>query len=87
MYTKWTSHIKDPEVKKHFEGQVVSAKDVLDRVHTLLREEEHALERSEVDIKSFDSPNWAYKQAYKNGYRASLGFVTKLIDLDQQETK
>lgn len=87
MYTKWTSHIGDPEVKEAFKSQILSSRVALDRLKTILKEEETGLNRSETDIKSFDQPNWDYRQAYKNGYRASLGFVTKLIDLDQQETK
>lgn len=86
MYTKWTSHIKDPEAKKDFEAHIISAKPVLDRQKDILAEEERALDRSELDVKSFSNPNWPNLQAYKFGYRAALGFMTKLTDLDKQET-
>ena len=85
MYTAWTKHIKDPEEVAAFERKVLSAKEILDKIKDLLKEEEASLERSELDIKSFDQPNWDYRQAYKNGYRASLHWITKLIDLDQQK--
>jgi hypothetical protein len=87
MYTKWYSHIKDPEEQERFRNQVLSAKPVLERLVTLLETELDGLDRSETDIKSFDLPNWAYRQAYKNGARAELNMMTKLIDLNQQETK
>lgn len=85
MYTKWTQHLKDPQEKADFERSILSAKPVLERVLYLLKEEEKSLDRSEVDIKQFDQPNWAERQAFKNGYRASLGIAIKLVDLDQQK--
>lgn len=86
MYTKWYSHIKDPELQENFRNQVLSAKPVLERLAALLKIELDGLDRSETDIKSFDLPNWQYRQAYKNGARAEINMMTKLIDLNQQET-
>lgn len=85
MYTKWTQHLKDPEEKTRFENQVLNSKTVLERLLQILNEEEQALDRSELDIKAFDQPGWAYRQAFKNGYRSCLGVLKKLIDLDQQK--
>lgn len=85
MYSTWTKNIQDPEEKANFERTVQSARPVLRRLTEMLEEEERALDRSEVDIKTFDLPNWAHRQAYKNGYRASLGIQKKLINLDQQK--
>lgn len=85
MYTKWTAHLKTEDEKADFKSHIVSAKPVLERVLDLLKEEENGIERSELDLRTYDTPNWAYKQSYKNGYRSALGFVSKLIDLDKQE--
>lgn len=85
MLTKWTSHLSDPEEKGHFVNKIISSKPVLDRLGGLLEEEETNLDSREVSIKSFESPNWAYRQAYMNGYRACLAVVNKIIDLDQQK--
>lgn len=87
MYTKWTQHISDPEQKSRFENTIISSRPVLDRLKELLKEEERGLDRSEIDIKTFDQPNWEFRQAYKNGYRSSLNILMKLIDLDQQNTE
>ena len=84
MYTKWTQHIQDPEDKVHFENKILGSTSVLERLSQILTEEQNLLDRSEMDIKTFDLPNWEYKQAYKNGYRAALEVVKKLINLDQQ---
>lgn len=86
MYTIWTKHLAEDQ-KERFKSQIIGARDVLERLEEILREEEAQLDRSEIDPNSFDTPNWDYKQAYKNGYRAGLAVMTKLIDLDQQETK
>lgn len=85
MYTKWTQTIRDPADKDRFEKQIYSAKPVLNRLIDILREDERALNHSETDLKTFESPNWHYRQAFKNGQRNKLEDVLKLIDLDQQE--
>lgn len=84
MYYAWTKHIKDLNEKSKFESQIYSSREVLNRLREILKDEELALDRSETDIKVFDSPNWAYKQAYKNGYRSCLEVMDRLVDLDQQ---
>lgn len=86
MYTIWTKHLLDDQ-KELFKNQVIGSKDVLERLADILKEEEKQLDRSEMDIKCFEDPNWTYKQAYKNGQRSALQMMIKLIDLDQQETK
>jgi len=83
----WTKHLDTDEQKERFRKQVHSSKPVLDRLGELLIERETILDRSETDPRSFENPNWAYVQAYKNGYRAALGAVYKVINLDQQKVE
>lgn len=85
MYVAWTKNLRSVDEAESFKNQVRSSKDVLDRVIQLLNEEEASLDRSEIDPKNYDLPNWEYRQAHKNGYRSCLAFVKKLIDLDQQK--
>ena len=86
MFTRWTSHISDPEEKQRFKNQIISAKPVLERLAQLIDEDEAALNSAERSVKQFDSPNWSWKQAYWNGARATLHSQKKIIDLDQQDT-
>lgn len=86
MYTKWTSHISDLEEKIRFQAQINSAKPVLERLLQLLQENEEVLDKIDISAKQFDSPNWAYRQAFNNGGRAAFVAIKKLVDLDQQET-
>jgi len=85
MISAWTQHLPTNEEKVRFASSVQSAKPVLDRIKAILLQDELALDRSETDIKTFDSPNWSHKQAYKNGYRKAIQMITTLVDLDQQQ--
>jgi len=85
MYTKWTSHISDPEEKARFENQIMSARPVLERLTQLISEDEGSLDKVELSVKQFEVPNWDVRQAFYNGSRASYKSLMKLIDLDQQD--
>ena len=85
MYIEWTKHLNDPENKSKFQKSILASKDVLDRLKQILEEKEQALDRSETDIATYNTPNWAERQAHKNGNRESIHFLKKLIDLDQQK--
>jgi hypothetical protein len=87
MYSEWTKHLQDPEGKVKFEQQIHSAKDVLDRQKVLLEEKLNTLDRSEVDINVYNTPNWAERQAHKNGQRSSLMYLLQLVDLSKQDIK
>jgi hypothetical protein len=56
----------------------------LTRALTILVNEVKALEDTELDVKAYDNPAWAFKQAYKNGYKKAIRVVTQILD---QENK
>lgn len=85
MYTLWTQHIKDQDAKAKFQETIKSAKPVLDHLNRLLSDYERGIDRSEIDISTFDKPNWAERQAFKNGQRSMITFLKTITDLDQQE--
>ena len=87
MYTEWTSHLTDPEEKANFTNQIRGSKSVLERLITILDEQEKELDRAETDPRTYEIPNWDYRQAHNNGYRQCLRILKKYIDLDQQETR
>jgi hypothetical protein len=84
MYVDWTKHLKDPEDKSRFENSIYGAKDVLDRLKDILSDMENALDRNELSIEVYSSPNWAERQAHKNGNRETLNYLKKLVNLDEQ---
>ena len=85
MYTDWTKNLKTPEDKESFENTLLGSKLVLDRLVGLIDEYEKSLGRSEIDVQTFNSPGWDYRQAYKNGYRACLAKMKELVTLDQRQ--
>ena len=78
MYTDWTKNLKNQEDKDRFENSLIGSKIVMDRLVELIDEYEKSLTRSETDVRTFETPGWAYKQAYKNGYRACLQKMKEL---------
>lgn len=85
MITAWTRHIQDPEEKIRFESSVIHAKHILKHLSFLLDQMDQDLGRAETNPKTYDIPNWDYRQAHNNGYRQALNIVRKLINLDQKE--
>lgn len=85
MMSMWTKNLKSPEEKDRFENNLKSAKPVFKRLTQLLTEEEEELDRSELNVDTYETPNWASKQAHKNGQRTMLRKIKNLINLDQQK--
>jgi hypothetical protein len=85
MISAWTSNLKDPESQVKFEKKLLGSKAVLQRLKDILFELKKDLDNSNKSLKDFEDPNWANKQAFKNGFEACLATVNKLIDLDQQQ--
>lgn len=87
MISAWTKHLKTDQEKERFKNSVLGSKVVLDRLQSLMDEEKADLENLENNPKLYDLPNWDYRQAHSNGFRAALKMVSKLITLDQQDKK
>lgn len=66
------------ERRETFEQAIRNSTTALGRLYDLLDEWEKDLDRSETTITDFDSPNWALRQAYRNGDRSR---IRKLRDL------
>lgn len=84
MQTIWTSNLSDLKDKEDFKKRVYSSKDVLDRQKAILEQELRTLERSEVSLRTYDTPNWDVKQAHMNGDRARIMWMLQLINLDKE---
>jgi hypothetical protein len=85
LYRDWTSHIENEQDKKDFSNDVYRASRVLSRLSAMLNLREAAVEKSELTVKDFEDPNWAYKQAFRNGVRSGLSIAKNYIDLDKQK--
>lgn len=85
MYTKWTQHLRLQADQDNFEKKIYNAKDVLERLKTLLEEKERSFDIAEYSVEDFSSPNWSEKQAFRNGNRAALHYVKTLLDLNKTD--
>jgi len=87
MISAWTDHLKDPEEKERFKKHVLSSKAVLDRLQEIIDRIDEDDANLELNTKIYDLPNWDYRQADMNGARRRNRTISRIINLDQQETK
>lgn len=87
MITQWFTHLATEKEQSEFKKTVESSKSVLDHLRVLLKREKTALEAAEINPKFYETPNWDYKQAYSNGFKAGLAFIDNIINLDQRIIK
>jgi len=81
----WTKHCKTDEEKTQYLESLKRASWLLDDIKKLINSSEGSLETSEVSPKSYDNPNWAFRQAHANGYKQCLKDFNKLLTLDPKE--
>ena len=84
MYSIWTKHCKDDTEKEKVQKSIQGSKKTLDILHKILVEMESDLDRAEINPRTYEIPNWDYRQAHNNGYRQCLTTIMKLVNLDQQ---
>lgn len=84
MISAWTRHLHTEQEKELFKNQVLGSKLVLRRLQELLKEIEDDLDKTELNTKIYDIPNWDYRQADTNGSRRTLRTIRKLLDFDQE---
>lgn len=85
MISAWTKHCKSQEEKDQYIESLKRVKWVLDDLRTLVQTNVSSIELAETSPKSYDSPNWAYRQAHANGYKQAIADFSKLITLDPKE--
>jgi hypothetical protein len=85
MLSVWTKHLKTAEEKQKFADYLKNSKQLLDRLDQIIDGIDAGLERSEISPKAFENPNWAYLQAYQNGYRGAIQHLKTAISIDQEK--
>lgn len=83
MNLAWTKHCKTSEEADKFKASLKRVQWVLDHLKTIVNTD--AIEASEISPKSYDNPNWAYRQAHANGYKQAVSDLNKLLTLDQEK--
>lgn len=76
----WTKHLRDSQSKTDFENTVKASRTALERLLQIISEKEGVVLRTETNLSDFDQPNWANKQAFRNGQRAALKEIKELLE-------
>lgn len=84
MYLVWTKNLDTQEERDDFEREVLQSKRVVKRIYEIMEEREKLVDRTELSLNTYDKPNWDYRQAHNNGFRACLQYMKELLNLDQQ---
>jgi hypothetical protein len=84
MITQWYSHLKDEDEIKRFKLTISNSKTAFDRLKDLIEDREKAINSIETGVEIYTKAGWDALLAHYNGEKASLKYVKRLIDLDQQ---
>lgn len=84
MIAAWTKHCKTPEEASDFKQSLKRVRWVLDHTKTLINSD--GIEAAETSPKSYDNPNWAYRQAHANGYKQAIKDFHKLLTIDDSQS-
>jgi len=85
MLSAWTHHLKDPDEKVRYEKSLIHSRWILEDLTKLLNQMKEDLEKSERSPKSYDLPNWDYRQAHCNGFMQCLYKIQNLLSLDHKD--
>lgn len=85
MLEYWTAHLQTDDEKKRFINQMYGAREVFERLYTLIAQKEKELGMAERSKDAYENPNWAYLQAHRNGCAQQLNAIKKLVTLDHQK--
>lgn len=77
---EWTAGMS-PEQKEKFLLTLRNNSVLIDRINTILDQWDAEVSKSEFTIKDFSEPNWANKQAFRNGDRSRIKKLKDLFSL------
>lgn len=80
MDIRWTKDISDPGKKEEFRKLLMNSQFVLGKLLDILDDEEAQGLKQETTLADFDAPNWANRQAFRNGQRSSYRKVKDLLN-------
>jgi hypothetical protein len=82
MISAWTKHLSDQEeITKYQDGIRYSWQlDKLQELLTDMKDDKDIIQISD----NYDAPNWALKQADRNGYLRCLNTIINLLDQRKQ---
>ena len=79
MKLGWTPGRMDPERKKEIRQSFVAALVMRKRLLEILQNKMEASWKNSLSEESYDTPNWALKQADARGYERAMKEIMSLI--------
>lgn len=79
MKTVWTKGV-EPESSKEIETQFKASAVIRRRLAELLKDKYATADKSRLVKDSYDSPNWAFKQADVVGYHRAISEILSLLE-------
>lgn len=80
MKTQWTSHIQDPGKREEFKKLLQNSTLSLGRLYDIVEQRMSEIYSSEEREETYNTPNWAYLQAYQNGRLCAFGEMLRLLE-------
>ena len=74
----WVKGIKEEDKKDYVDS--LKSSMALHKLKEMIDEREKEILNSSINVDTFDSPNWDYKQAYTNGQLQDLRWFKRLLD-------
>ena len=78
MKLNWTKGLSG-DAKKDVVQEYASSSNLRQRLDVLLKEKQMTAQKAIISKESYDSPNWAYKQADHVGYLRALEEISSLL--------
>lgn len=79
LNTAWTQNKQDPKAKTDFEALVRNSTLLLTRLQEIIEERERTHLNAGLSLEDYKDPNWALRQAVRNGSLRELKFFKELI--------
>ena len=80
MKTSWLGGVKDASVKKELRANFLASNMIRRRLVEMLVAKLSSSVRASRSSESYDTPNWALKQADATGYQRALEEVKSLLE-------
>lgn len=79
IYSQWFTECKTEEEKQDLEKTLKNATYIFRKLYQIIHREEQELLASQFTMDDFNTPNWAEKQAFRNGELSRCRKLKKLL--------
>jgi hypothetical protein len=76
----WLRYCTTQEERDTIYKSLLGSRYILGILQRIVKDEKQALYRAEESIEDFKDPDWALKQAFRNGERKGLRIVEDLLN-------